>query len=309
MRAWSIMLFTPLLLVGCGSDPESSGTTSGGSGDLAPPAIGSQLVTTETALDGGQERYACWSFDLPADAPLDVTKLETQIEGAGIHHYAVFTNSLAGASDAEAYDCETMGATWGLVSGGGLGTPPVVFPEGTAMELPAGAHIVVQLHLLNATTDAVTIPPVRINLVGAESGEGLAPVGLLIAGTLDIEIPPKTSGVEVAGDCTLTEPLENVFAVFPHMHQLGKRTVATVTPKDGGADRVLSDIGWDFSDQGLYDAKGSAAVGDTVKVTCEYDNPSGEEVGFGLGSADEMCVNVLYFYPATTPSKYCGLTD
>ena len=294
-------------LVGCGGSDSDQGAQQPAPEDLAPPAVGTQIKSTKVKLEAGGERYSCWSFQLPTDKDLPLIQLEQQVAAKGVHHYAVFTSAKAyDPAEAGPYDCFSMGIEWGLVSGGGVGTPGVTFPEGTAMTLAAGQHIILQLHLLNPGTDTLEIPETRINLVGAPKGDGLQPVGLIVAGTLDISIPAHSKDLKVEGGCALDASLPNIFAVFPHMHQLGKRIRVDLAPAGGTASTLVDDP-WDFGDQGLFPVKGTAAKGDQVKVTCTYDNPSDKDVSFGLHTGDEMCLEVLYHYPAAKPSAYCGL--
>jgi hypothetical protein len=295
----SSLLLLVLVLAGCsgkGSDSNSSGAAAG---PLAPPAVGIQLATTKIPLAATKEQYSCWSFKVPDSGALSLVGLENQVPTAGIHHWAVFTNSQA-MSDAGPYECATMGISWGLVSGGGIGTPGVKFPEGTLMNLVAGQHIIFQLHLLNSTGADMEVAPALINLIGT-TATNLQPVGLLIAGTLDITVPAHTKDVAVSGGCKLAEPMEHIFSVFPHMHQRGKRISAEV------GSQMLADQVWGFADQKLYPAQGAAVVGDQVKVTCRYDNAGDTDVHFGLSTTDEMCINVLYYYPAKKQSTYCGI--
>jgi len=205
-----------------------------------------------------------------------------------------------------------MDATWSLVSGGGVGTPGLTFPEGTAMTLQGGTQVVLQLHLLNATS-APEQPSGVINLVGTNATD-LTPVGLLIAGTLDIDIPPHKSGVNVVGGCSAPFDMPNVFAAFPHMHQLGTNISLSLTPQGSTKADVLLNQAWDFGNQGVYPAKGSARKGDRVSVTCTYDNPGDTTVTFGESTTNEMCIGVLYYYPEAPGgmgglggANYCGL--
>lgn len=300
------------LLAACGDSSGTGGAGTGGSGGagnnelppLDPPDVGMQLVSTPITLAPGEESYQCWSFVVPAGTPLNVTGIQPQAPSKGVHHFAAFTNAASKKEDGP-WECSTMGIGWGLISGGGVGTNPVDFPAGTAMPLPEGQHIVLQLHLLNASADPLDVGPTYLNLKGTDAAD-FQKVGLLIAGTLDIDVPAKSTDVTASGSCQLAFPLENVFATFPHMHQLGRRIEAEITPA-GGSPQKVSDETWNFKDQGLYPTTGSAKVGDTVKVTCHYDNPTDTAVSFGLHSSDEMCVNVLYYYPATEPPTYCGL--
>ena len=306
MRPSSLLFVLPLFFTACGGE---TATTGGGGAPgptpLAKPAVGMQIASGKITVAPGKEQYSCWSFKVPDSGAISLVGIENQIPAAGIHHYAVFTNSEP-VKEAGPYSCETMGISWGLISGGGLGTPGVKFPEGTAMSLKAGQHVIFQLHLINTTSDAIDIDPAYINLVGTTAKDQI-PVGLLIAGTLDISIPAHGKDLGFSGGCAVKDPMEHIFSVFPHMHKLGKRISAEITPSAGGAPQVIADQIWDFKDQGLYAVKGSAAVGDTVKVTCRYDNPTEKDVNFGLTTADEMCVNVLYYYPAKSPASYCGI--
>ena len=274
--------------------------------ELAPPEHGMQIASTEVKLAPGDEQYSCWDFEV-GDAELPLVQLAQQVPEQGVHHYAVFTSSAPySADDVGPWDCLTMGIDWGLVSGGGVGTPGVTFPEGAAMKLAAKQHIILQLHLLNTGGKELDIAPTRINLVGAEKGDGLQPVGVVVAGTLQIDIPAHATGFAVHGGCALEAALPNIFAVFPHMHQLGRRIQVELAPATGSATTLVDDV-WDFGDQGLFPVKGTAKAGDQVKVTCSYDNPNDKEVKFGLHTSDEMCLEVLYHYPAAKPSAYCGL--
>jgi hypothetical protein len=311
-----------LVTMGCSSSSSSpppnngdgnngNASSSGGNpqqpAPLAPPAQGMQLATTQVNLAAGGEQYTCWSFKAPDDGTLAIVGLDNQVPTIGVHHWAVFTNSDPMTTTAP-WSCETMGVSWGLVSGGGIGTPGVKFPDGTSMNLPAGQHIVVQLHLLNANTKDVQIAPAYFNLVSTKA-TNLQQVGLLIAGTLDITVPAHQTNVTVGGGCKPAKPLEHIFSVFPHMHQLGKRITAEVQPQGGGASQKLADQAWGFADQKLYPVQGSTAAGDQVQVTCTFDNPGDKDVHFGLSTHDEMCLNVLYYYPAMDPAKpstYCG---
>ena len=210
-----------------------------------------------------------------------------------MHHYAVFTKTGPLPADPNGYDCKVMDATRGLVSGGGVGTPGVTFPEGTAMTLQPGTQVVLQLHLLNATSDPEQ-PTGILNLIGS-TAKDLTPVGLLIAGTLDINIPAHQSGFDVHGGCAAPFDMPNVFATFPHMHQLGTNINVSLLAKGSSAPNVLIDKAWDFGNQGVYPSAGSAKAGDQVNITCTYDNPTDTMVTFGESTTNEMCIGVVYY--------------
>jgi len=305
IRARASLTVLSFALAACSG--EAAGTPpDNGPAPLAPPDSGVQFASDPTTLEPGQETYRCFDFELPKDGSFPLVAIETQATALAVHHFGLFTNALA-KDGTKPYDCEEMGAAWGLISGGGVGTPPMVFPEGTAMTLDPGAHIVLQLHLLNASAQPTTVGPVRVNLSAAKEAANLQAVGLLITGTLNIAIPAMSEGVVSKGGCEPAEPLQHVFASFPHMHKLGRRIETHVTPAGSGAARQLSDITWDFSDQGIYPVDGQAAMGERVETSCTYDNPKDKAVEFGLHTDNEMCVNVLYYYPAKERSSFCGI--
>jgi hypothetical protein len=292
-----------LTIVGCSSQ---SGSAPSGSGALiAPPAVGAQVASTQVTLDGGGEKYLCWSFKMPS--AFSIIGTETGLPAVAVHHYAVFTSSSAVPADAAGYDCRVMDGSWGLVSGGGRGTPGLKFPDGVGMPLPAGQHIVFQLHLLNASSSPVTVPVAAINLLGS-TATNLQTAGVIIAGNLDITLPAHSTGVKISGGCPAPWPLTNVFALFPHMHTLGTHISMTVTKQGTTTPDMLLDQSWDFGSQGVYPATGTAAQGDQIGVTCTFTNPGNSDVHFGESTLDEMCLGVLYYYPAQQASQYCGFS-
>lgn len=282
-----------------------SGSQSDNGQGLASPDVGFQLASTTVTLDPGQERYACWSFKLPA--ALNITSTVTGLPKTGVHHYAVFTNTAEVPDNPSGYDCLVMGASWGLVTGGGVGTPGLTFPQGTAMQLAAGTHVVLQLHLLNASSKALEIPRAAINLVGSNDAT-LQKVGLVVAGALNLHVPAHQAGVVARSHCALPFPMKNVFALFPHMHTLGTHIAMSIAkPNNQSAPQTLLDRDWDFGTQGVYPATGSAAQGDEVGVQCTYTNPGDKDVNFGESTNDEMCLGVFYYYPLQGDgiSTYC----
>lgn len=305
LPTFALMCFAALHL-SCGGQPGSSSS----SANSGPPSL--TLQSTPVTVQPGQEDYLCWSFAVPAGAPLDVVSTLPQIP-QGVHHYAIFTNTAAMPANPVAYDCHDMGITWGLVNAGGVGTPGMTFPKGTALELPAGMQVILQLHILNASTTALSLPAVNVKLEGS-TDPNLEQVGLLLAGTLNIDIPANDANGTATGTCQPGTDMQNVFAVFPHMHTLGTHIKVGVTPAGGAAggssaptSSVIYDAGWNFGAQGVYPVHTSIGAKDTITVDCNYDNTTDKEVKFGLSTTDEMCFGVLYYYPATKATTYCGL--
>jgi len=320
IRTAQLLAAATLALVGMACSGSGSSGASNDTADSAPPGeaplavppVGFQLKSTPVTMAPGEEQYLCWSFVLPSTTPLNVIATVPQVSAHGVHHYAVFTKSGALPANPNGYDCKVMDATWGLVAGGGVGTAGLTFPKGTAMTLAAGTQVVLQLHLLNAT-GAPEEPTGILNLIGSDE-PNLTQVGLLIAGTLDINIPPHQSGFDVTGGCKAPFDMPNVFATFPHMHQLGTNIDVSLTPQGSTKPNTLVNRAWDFGSQGVYPVTGSAKAGDQVTVKCTYDNSTDGTVTFGEDTNNEMCIGVLFYYPLAPGgmgglggSNYCGI--
>jgi hypothetical protein len=74
---------------------------------------------------------------------------------------------------------------------------------------------------------------------------------------------------------------------------------------------VVTDVPvFDFESQRMYlnDQEVVVQPGDSLETTCWYDNPGGQNVGFGEGTSDEMCFNFVLAYPIDSlPDRNCGI--
>ena len=121
-------------------------------------------------------------------------------------------------------------------------------------------------------------------------------------------IPPNSTGVEhtasgdplpffglLLGDAVDLSQGFDIHAAMLHMHTLG--AAATVTHVRGEERQVLLEVPrWDFDWQFTYAFSEPVAFapGDTLDLSCTFDNPTAEAVGWGEGTGDEMCVANLF---------------
>jgi hypothetical protein len=108
------------------------------------------------------------------------------------------------------------------------------------------------------------------------------------------------------GSCPISSD-STVFAIFPHMHQMGTHLKATAVPANG-TPRVLHDGPYSFEDQRYYSLSPllKVAAGDKITVDCEYQNPGTETVTFGDSSLAEMCFVGLFRYPRMDQGFICS---
>ena len=192
------------------------------------------------------------------------------------------------------FDCDAGVLDSEMLYASGLGTDDLIFPLGTGIKLPAGTKISLNLHLFNATDNAISgTSGVMIQTTDQVSTY----IDMTFGGTMNITIPNTGLTVNVTGVCTLTRDY-TVFDLWPHMHQIA--THQKVVWGHGGSDDTLLDDDYQFTSQKNYPLAAPVAmhVGDTITTTCSYVNNEDHTVIFGDKSTDEMCFTGIYRYPA-----------
>lgn len=170
------------------------------------------------------------------------------------------------------------------------------FPAGAAYLIPPRSKIVGNLHLLN-TGDAPleTSMSMELRTIGEE--EMTVRLAPLVLAYEDLAIPPMSRS-RVRASCDFAtaygKPLDfKFYYVLPHYHALGVGAFFDATMA-GGDQAILTRsarIG-DVLSQTLdppFDANGAT----DLVFGCEYQNPTSETVGWGLGS-QEMCLMVAW---------------
>jgi len=306
-------LLAALLAVGCGDDggatdedmgPEGPTDLGGGEPDLAPserdaftPPGGERFILAagDWSMPAGQEGYRCVRQTI--DETIFVHEFYP-IAPNGTHHTVVtFTTTPAQPDGVVSCDAATNAPD--MIYGSGVGTEPLILPEGVAVEIPAGSQILVNLHLFNTSTEDITgNSGIEVVTMPEALVENRAEV--ILAGPLSFNIPAMTSGHVIDGRCTMADDV-TVFAVMPHMHQLGTAMRVEV----GG--ELLFEGTYSFDDQRYHDIAPelNLSSGTRVDVSCTYDNPTSSTVGFGDSSNQEMCFALLYRYPALGEGIFC----
>mmetsp|Transcript_37521 Transcript_37521/g.105956 ORF Transcript_37521/g.105956 Transcript_37521/m.105956 type:complete len:572 (+) Transcript_37521:85-1800(+) len=230
------------------------------------------------------------------------------------------TGSSNGPNDLGCYD-----QLWVFVPGMG----PMVMPDDVGFRVGAGTpylSVVVQIHYWNpaGVQGVVDKSGVMIHYTPARRQHDAAifsfgPVLLHFN-----EIPPGESSYGYSSRC-LMQTLEDatVFSAFPHMHLKGRRLWSEVVARGVGISdspeiapvngEPLGLIARD--DAFVYDLPSQIDIrnvtirsGDLVATTCVFDT-SGETkpVRGGYATKEEMCINFVYFYPASAiPFKGCN---
>ena len=206
----------------------------------------------------------------------------------------------------EGYDYTRYGLGFTPAGIVGLYTPgerPFLLPEGIAIEIPAGAHIVLQVHYHpHGQHDVVDRP--RIGLHDAK-GRVEKLLGFMAIFNGDLFVPANQKDVLVEATQWIDEPV-SVLSMGGHMHSLGQRITVTAIMPDGSDSCLLRIDDWDRRWQGMYRYREPVRLpaGAEIIVRGWYDNTSDNpenphdppiDIYWGEAAEDEMLQAYLVF--------------
>ena len=281
-----------VLALGCSDDAVTE------PGPEQPEVAWAPLVAGQWQLEAGREEYVCTRTTLTEDVWVRAMRpvgLDT------MHHALIMLDD---EGEDGTFPCSVSVVGPNLVYASGIGTGEYRLPDGVAVKLAKGRKLLLQLHLLNATGDALQ-GETGVEAVLGEPIDEAHEAEMVLAGRPQLEIPPGEA--EQSGSCTITNDV-TVFGVWPHMHRLGTHLVSTVESVGGGT-LPLWDAPFEFAEQPIWDLEAEVALkkGDRVDVRCSYQNTTGQTVHWGEGSSDEMCFIGLYRYPKIANLPVCPL--
>jgi hypothetical protein len=195
------------------------------------------------------------------------------------------------------HECQaSIKQSWIPMYGGGRTGYTLQLPDGAGFNLAKNQQVLVQLHLLNASTQDRT-EKAFINMTFAPDPTNITPAGIFALGSMQIDIPIGAKGFDVVTQCNLPKQL-NLFAVFPHMHQHGTKLVLEHGATSAADASVLYKRDpWVFGAQPMDAMTMTFNKGDFVRSTCTYDNTTDHDVMYGESSNDEMCYLILFYTP------------
>ncbi|MBX7192210.1 MAG: hypothetical protein K1X94_09140 [Sandaracinaceae bacterium] len=280
-----------------------------------------ELAYTPPPLTTRADDYRCFVIDPHVSAPFPTAAMSVEPGNRAIVHHAItFMVAPAQADEARRLDDAEEGPGY-TCYGGAMVTPAyasglwvpgdasVLEPprEDVGYWFPAGWQLILQVHYNVEHAHGEDRSEVVVWETPVPIGE--VPRNLLV-GDYDFVIPPRTARVEgtasgwftAAGtsDVLGVSAAEGtIYAVTPHMHELGQSLRVQLVHADGTSQCVLSIPAWDFHWQGVFRLhEGVRAVaGDELRVTCAWSNPDGDEtVTWGEGTSDEMCYASVALY-------------
>jgi Copper type II ascorbate-dependent monooxygenase, C-terminal domain len=265
-----------VLLCACGGGGEGDPGT-----DAAPPSGWQTLLAKSWQLAPGGEKTSDLAIEtLARDVVIGGLR---PLSPKGTHHTLLYRG--------------TSGTN--VVYASGVGTNELMFPPGTAMRIPAGTTLGLQLHIFNQTDEMITGQS-GIEFLEVDPAGITEEVDMFLPGPQDLAITP---GLHTkTGTCTV-KSASKLFALFPHMHQLGTHMKTTLV--QGTNRRVLDDAPYDFEHQRILSFEPIAvSPGDKIESECTWMNTTSNVVSYGESSTTEMCYSILYRYPRGT-EEFC----
>lgn len=276
--------------------------------------------------------YVCQPYYAPTeDAYLvGVEVLLNPLTAKYVHHFGLLIH---GSNDTYLYTHQGYaegcydspvrpGYEWTLW-GWGPGTHAMVLPENVGFKVGADSDIVgfsLQIHYDNPNHDVVPyLDNVGVRITYTKEEMEFA-AGTLSIGDVRVsayDIPPGEEHVhyefECVSQCTSTFPHSiNVFAVWTHAHQIASQ-IFTTHHKPGADLDDFNEIGrvdfWDFYFQQTTPMLEDYIIepGDRLNMHCYFDSTTRTQPTiFGSESTDEMCLQILYYYPALPQIYFCG---
>src|SRR5262245_35529682 len=150
------------------------------------------------------------------------------------------------------------------------GTNPQVFPLDTAIRLPPGGVIHLQMHYTANGKEGTDRTRVGMIFAKAPPAQEMR-VSQFINGRFTI--PAGASNHEVSTDVTFAQDATLV-GLFPHTHVRGKRWTYSLELPDGSSRTILSVPRYDFNWQTyyMYQAPMQVPKGARIRSTAWYDN-------------------------------------
>ncbi|MFO1496776.1 MAG: tetratricopeptide repeat protein [Verrucomicrobiota bacterium] len=293
---------------------------------MGPPDLVVQMQGVYTLPAEGRDIYRTFVVRNPLKADRYVRAIQFRPNSKVVHHAFVQVDETDQSRRLDAQDAEPgfpgMSPPSGSASSGGyfLGWQPgrgaTRSPEGLPWTLPAGADLVMQLHMQTSGKTEQVQP--SIGFYFAEQPAANTPIKFSLS-AYDIDIPAGTSNYLVHAEYQLPVDVQ-LLAVLPHAHYLGKQLEGFALLPNGQKQWLLKIDHWDFNWQADYRYAQPLTLpkGTRLVMQYTYDNSAANarnphqppvRVKYGLQSNDEMAELWFQILVASEPEFETFQTD
>lgn len=280
----------------------------------------------DARLMGHTDNYQCFVLDPQASTDLWVAGYEVVPGNRALtHHVLAYVvppeqvgelQALDDATTEQGYPCMAggvgvSGAVANNIAGWVPGQAGVRLPEGTALQIPKGSKLVMQIHynLLGLSSGGDPFDQTKLNLELTQETVRKATVLPMLKRDLAIDAYDANSVQTKDAKVGLLVPGATIYRLAGHMHQLGTSVKLEVVHADGSSKCLLHVPDWDFNWQRDYSLKTPVTLSssDSLRITCTYDNSQANQpkvngvatmpknVTWGESTSDEMCMTYMTF--------------
>jgi hypothetical protein len=181
-------------------------------------------------------------------------------------------------------------------------------PENTALHIPAGAVLMMDLHVLNTSSAALPVT-VQMNLSTIPASQVTQEAGIYFFYNPFIAVPPNASA-HARMSCPVTSNV-TLTTAQTHMHKWGLGGVANLEDGTGAVIQQLYTSGtWSDPPVTLWSTPPmDLKAGQQIDYECNYQNNGTTTVIQGLSAVtNEMCVFGGAYYPRDEQFETCGTT-
>jgi hypothetical protein len=269
--------------------------------------------TSKKQIAAGAQYYASYYTRVPwTTQDVQGLKFRTIVDNTKIvHHWILYGVNSATQQDGSVQggQGQPIGSMQGefYIAGWAPGAPDIALPDGVGLHMPTGATAMLRLEIHYFNTAAGSTP--ELDASGVEfcvtSHKRTAEAAIHWLGTTNLSIA-ASSKAEAKSTCKpqITSGPVHLISLSSHMHKTGVHSKAVLNRAGGGAPLTLIDAPFSFLEQAGYKQPldGSAPdvlinAGDTIDVTCSFDNTTNKAKTFGSNTEDEMC----FFYAMAWP--------
>lgn len=258
------------------------------------------------------DEYVCYGVDIPGeDKKRHITGIVPFVDNTKIvHHLLVFETPKA--ENGVPHPCEQLFPfDWKAIYAWAPGTQPYELPEEAGFPVAAGetTHLAVQVHYSNIPHDEGETDATGLGICITDQTRKYD-ADIFWMGGVDFAIPAHataTTECKFQWEANYSEHLPlHVFQAWPHMHKLGTK-LETVVIRPDGTERPLGLADpFSFDNQLTQPLSETIGPGDTVRTRCTWQNDTSKTVKFGEATSEEMCFNLVAYYPRINLPQFNG---
>lgn len=269
-------------------------------------------------LGPGEDMETCQFFKI--EEPLNIT-FSTIRFTAGAHHVLIWetpyteiptrNNSGALVDTSKPFRCDQVGPfsfqVSGLIAGSQTLDTDLVnaLPEGYARRVKAGTIVVMDSHMLNASTAPIDAC-FKVNVASVPDAQVQHEAGIVFWYDSFITVPAEGSAT-ARMRCPITAPGGiTLFSAVSHMHRRGLGMSADVIAPDGAARPLYRSSSWEDPEVAHFPVGFTIPEGSAIDFRCSYTNPEVRDVKQGPKTTDEMCLFLGLYSPPSAEAEWCG---